>query len=288
MYLPTHRVFPWLAGLLVGMAGQLTAPAKAEVYVGSQVPRGLQISLEQIDHAPFDKLLKEYVDQAGFVNYAGWKRSAADGRVLDQYLAALSRGNPDLPASPKAAKAFWINAYNAVTIKGILREYPTTSIRNHTAKLFGYNIWDDLLLHVGDQAYSLRQIENDILRKTGDFRIHYAIVCASIGCPKLRNEAYTAERLDQQLATNAKEFFAKRSNFRYDANSQTFYLSSIQSWYASDFGRNQSAQLRAIAPYLPSRAAQQAAKSGRGSLSYLDYDWGLNDQATANRSRTRR
>ena len=179
--------------------------------------------------------------------------------------------------------AFWINAYNAVTIKGILREYPTSSIRNHTAKLFGYNIWYDLLLIVGDSKISLHDVEHEVLRKTGEPRIHFAIVCASHSCPRLLNEAYTVEMLEEQLTTNTQNFFANRDNFRY--SNGTFYLSSILKWFAEDFGSIQSAQLRSIAPYLPDRASQQAAASGSGRISYLSYDWSLNEQPPARNAR---
>lgn len=151
--------------------------------------------------------------------------------------------------------------------------------------MIGYNIWDDLLLTVGGKPYSLNQMEHEVLRKMGEPRIHFAIVCASISCPRLLNEAYTADRLEQQLATNSRNFFANERNFRFDASRQHFQLSSILDWFGEDFGANQASQLRTIAPYLPQGPAQQFASQGRGSVSYLDYDWGLNDQATARTAR---
>ncbi|MEX1224748.1 MAG: DUF547 domain-containing protein, partial [Pirellulales bacterium] len=210
--------------------------------------------------------------------YAGWKQSAQDMQALDAYLAALSAASPRAPASKAGQLAFWINAYNAVTIRGILREYPTTSIRNHTAKLLGYNIWDDLKLNVGGADYSLNQMEHEILRKMGEPRIHFAIVCASRSCPRLLNEAYTADELEQQLTLNTKVFFANEGNFQHDPQRRRFGLSSILKWFGEDFGSTQAEQLRTIAPYLPNRAAYDAAVANSVSVSYLDYDWGLNDQ----------
>jgi hypothetical protein len=174
--------------------------------------------------------------------------------------------------------AFWINAYNAVTIHGILREFPTTSIRNHTAKVFGYNIWDDLLLPVGGRTYSLNQMEHDVLRKMGDPRIHFAIVCASIGCPPLLNSAYLPSQLDKQLTANPKRFFADKQKFRYDTSRKTMQLSPILKWFSEDFGADRAAHLRTIAPFLPNQSAQALATGGEASISYLGYDWGLNDQ----------
>jgi len=237
--------------------------------------------MDSIDHSSWDALLKKYVDAKGDVNYATWKKTATDVKALDAYLATLSRGLPGKASSRPAQLAYWVNAYNAVTVKGILREYPTTSIRNHTAKLWGYNIWDDLLLVTPGGQVSLNQMEHEILRKMGDARIHFAIVCASKGCPRLLNQAYTASSLDAQLTANAKQFFSDSRRFNYDARTGRLNVSPILKWFAEDFGRNQAEQLRFIAPFLPDAAAQQLATSGKASVSYLDYDWGLNEQPRA-------
>lgn len=259
--------------------------AGSKVTVGAKVPTGQLVSMDQIDHCDWDGLLKRYVDQNGNVAYAQWKQSAADVRTLDAYLAQLSTANPGAQASHAAKLAFWINAYNAVTVRGILREYPTTSIRNHTAKLVGYNIWDDLLLRVGEKSYSLNQMEHEVLRKMGEPRVHFAIVCASRSCPRLLGEAYTAEKLDAQLTANTKVFFSNPGNFQYDAAKRKFQFSSILDWFGDDFGSNQAARLRMIAPYLPTREAYDAAIANSVSVSHLDYDWGLNDQAPARTAR---
>ena len=248
----------------------------ADVLVGANVAAARQIPLDQMDHSVWDGLLEKYVDDKGLVNYKAWKANTGDAQALDQYLAHLSQSHGK--GTKEQQLAFWINAYNAVTVKGILREYPTTSIRNHTAKLFGYNIWKNLKLVVGDKQVSLDEMEHQVLRKMGEPRIHFAIVCASIGCPRLLNEAYVAERLDEQLTVNSKSFFADASKFHYNANRQTFYISPIIQWFGEDFGNSEPAQLKTIAPYISDTAASQAAASGRGTMSFVDYDWGLNDQ----------
>lgn len=134
-------------------------------------------ALDTIDHTTWSVLLARYVDSDGRVDYRRWKANANDMRLLDAYLIRLSSGDPQSDSTREARLAFWINAYNAVTVRGILREYPTTSIRNHTAKLWGYNIWKHLQLYVGGRAYSLDQIEHDVLRNMQEPRIHFAIVC---------------------------------------------------------------------------------------------------------------
>lgn len=248
----------------------------ADVLVGASVPISQRVPLDRIDHKLWDGLLKKYVDQHGRVAYAAWKRSAADVQALDQYLRLLSTS--DGTGDEAQQLAFWINAYNALTIKGILREYPTSSIRNHTAIFFGYNIWKNLKLNVAGKPISLYDIEHQVLRKMEEPRIHFAIVCASIGCPKLLNEAYQAEKVDAQLTAAAKAFFADKSKFRYDSQRGIFYISPILDWFAEDFGNSQAAQLQRIAAWLPVATAQQAAASGTGSISFVTYDWGLNDR----------
>jgi len=273
------RYFLMLAMVVSGSLPCSIGWAGGAATVGISVPAAQQVSLDQIDHAAWDLLLGKYCDSRGYVNYQAWHQSKQDRQSLDHYLSHLSRGNPLRPAASTAKLAFWINAYNGVTIQGILREYPTTSIRNHTAKLFGYNIWDDLLLHVGNRTYSLNQMEHEVLRKMNEPRIHFAIVCASIGCPPLLNEAYSAENLESQLTSNTKRFFADREKFRYDVAKQRVEVSPILKWFAEDFGANRAAQLRTIAPYLPDQAAQTLASSGQATVSYLSYDWKLNDQS---------
>jgi hypothetical protein len=267
--------------VLFGLALALlwgTAWAGGDVLIGHTVPADDRVAFKQIIHDDWSALLGKYCDAKGMVNYSAWHRSDADRKRLLAYLAQLSAAEPSRKATEAAKMAFWINAYNGVTIHGILREYPTTSIRNHTAKVFGYNIWKDLLLPVGGKTYSLDQMEHDVLRNMGEPRIHFAIVCASISCPPLLNSAYLPAKLDSQLTANAKRFFSDKRNFRYDATQQTLQVSPILKWFANDFGADRAAQLRTIAPFLPDQTARGLATGGKARVSYLNYDWGLNDR----------
>ncbi|HUS39317.1 MAG: DUF547 domain-containing protein [Pirellulales bacterium] len=261
------------------------AEAGTKVVVGRTAPAGQQVSMDSLDHSSWDALLKKYVDADGDVNYANWKKTEADVKALDAYLADLSRGLPGKASSRPAQFAYWINAYNAMTIKGILREYPTTSIRNHTAKVWGYNIWDDLLLITPNGNFSLNHIEHEILRKMGDARIHFAIVCASKGCPRLLNQAYTSSQLDKQLTANARHFFSDRQKFKADVDAKRIYVSPILEWFAEDFGSSDAQQMRFIATFLPDLDAQRLARSGSADVSYLDYDWNLNEKPGGSRRR---
>lgn len=271
-------LFAWfvvIGGLL--LSGGSLAQA-ADVVLGKAAPKSQRVSFDEIDHSSWDSLLRQYVNDAGQVAYRRWSQSSADQAKLDQYLQTLTTADPNKPASKNAKLAFWINAYNAVTVKGILREYPTTSIRNHTAKLWGYNIWKNLRLPVGDTPINLDSIEHEVLRKMGEPRIHFAIVCASIGCPRLLNEAYLPEQLDEQLTRNAQHFFAQQQNFRVDYDSNRVYLSAILDWFGEDFGSGQQALLKAVAPYVTDNRASAFMLQKGVRVSYLDYDWGLNSQ----------
>jgi len=270
-------------GLPVVIAGLFVSLLQAgpKVYVGLPISASRPVPMERIDHSTWNDLLRRYVDEDGGVDYQQWHANAVDVKRLDEYLAALSAADPAAKATSDARLAFWINAYNAVTIKGILREYPTSSIRNHTAKLFGYNIWKDLMLHVGSQQHSLDEMEHNILRKLGDPRIHFAIVCASKGCPRLLNEAYLPDQVQQQLEANAIDFFSRPENFLHHPSDGQFELSAILKWFGEDFGADQSAGLKKISRWLPDDGAQQAAATGRGRIDYLAYDWTLNERSEA-------
>lgn len=248
------------------------------ILLGSNVTADERISVEQIDHADWDRLLKRYVDDQGYVDYRAWTSSPADQMALDEYLEHLAHATFPADGAQAETLAYWINAYNAVTIKGILQEYPTSSIRNHTAAVYGYNIWKDLKLNVDGSAYSLEAIEHEILRRMGEPRIHFAIVCASIGCPRLLNEAYVPEDLERQLSENSQAFFADPTKFQVDIFSGTIQVSPILKWFAADFGATVADQMKTIAPFVPV-SARPLTESGSARVQYLDYDWGLNDRA---------
>lgn len=234
---------------------------------------------DKVDHSAWDRLLKKYVDENGLVNYTAWKASGEDTSALKVYLAALGHGDPEAATTKEGRLAFWINAYNAVTVYGILDVYPTSSIRNHTAKLVGYNIWRDLQLPVAGQKYSLEDMEHKILRKLREPRIHFAIVCASIGCPRLLNEAYTDVKLEAQLADNTRDFFSRPEHFRVDVAKRAVYVSPILDWFGDDFAPTPQQRLQKLAEYLRANdSIRRLIEQGDFSVSYLDYDWNLNDQ----------
>lgn len=273
-----QRLRKWLV-LLVATAAIVAVSVGVatdhRVFVGRRTSG--TVPLHEIDHSRWNVLLNRYVDADGMVNYRAWHANDDDTRLLDEYLEILSEGDRSR-STADGRLAFWINAYNAVTIRGILMEYPTSSIREHTAPVAGYNIWKHLQLFVGDQPHSLEGIEHGILRPTNDPRIHFAIVCASTGCPRLLNEAYFPDRVQSQLEENARDFFRRRQNFQFDSDTGRFYLSELFSWFGTDFGSDQASQLKTMAQWLPTENAMRAAESNAVQIHYLDYDWSLNEQ----------
>lgn len=265
-----------LSAIILSLSFLVIHPLDAgPVSIVGQTP-DKTISINKISHTELDELLAKYVDENGDVNYSNWQKN--DFETLEKYLESLSKADPEKKANDAAKLSFWINAYNALTIYGILEKYPTTSIKNHTAKIFGYNIWKDLKLQVADRVYSLDDIEHDILRHMDEPRIHFAIVCASESCPRLRNDAYLADELEEQLVDNSEHFFAQEGNFQIDEDAGRIYLSSILKWFGEDFGDSKSEILETIEPYLLKDDAETLNKKEKWKVSYLPYSWKLNDQ----------
>jgi len=233
------------------------------------------VGFEQYDHRGLDSLLQKYVDRNGDVDYVTWQANRQDRATLLNYLRGMNAVDTSISSSRQSEMAFWINAYNAMTIEGILQLYPTKSIKDHAPDPNGFNIWDDFKLPVAGTEYSLNDIEHKVLRKMGDPRIHFAIVCASKSCPQLSQRAYFAESLEQQLAHGAGLFFHTPSKFSYDLQRGQLGLSPIIDWFGEDFGRNDQERLQYLAQFMPADAGRLAA-SGSATINYLDYDWGLN------------
>ena len=242
-----------------------------------------RVGFEQYDHRTWDALLQKYVDQDGNVDYATWQSNQQDRSTLMSYLRGMNTIDTSLNSSQQSQMAFWINAYNALTIEGILQLYPTKSIQDHAPDANGFNIWDDFKLPVGGTEYSLNDIEHQILRKMGDPRIHFAIVCASKSCPQLSQRAYFPNSLDEQLTYSSTLFFHTPSKFSYDLQRGQLGLSRIIQWFGEDFGRSDQERLQYLAQFMPADAARLATNSS-ATINYLEYDWGLNEAPPRNQA----
>jgi hypothetical protein len=222
---------------------------------------------DTVDHGIYAELLAKYV-RNGVVNYAGFK---ADEVRLDQYLKVLEQVDPE-GLSRDEQFAFYINAYNAWTIKLILTGYPgVKSIKDLGSWL--QSPWKKEFVRIHGKTLSLDDIEHSILRpRFKDPRLHFAIVCASKGCPPLISEPYRGATLDAQLTRVTSDFLNRPENSRLEDD--TLRVSSIFKWFAEDFNRD------VVGFYL--RFAQGElkqkleARRDRIEVKYLDYDWSLN------------
>ena len=211
------------------------------------------------NHQLWDELLQKYVSESGKVNYVGFKKDKAK---LEGYIKTLKEKRPQYQWTKQEILAYWINAYNALTIDLIIQNYPTKSIKDIK------NPWGKSLWEFGDEWISLSQIEHKILREMDEPRIHFAIVCASVSCPKLQNKAFRPEILEMQLTAVTKEFL-EDSN-RNEISENEIKISKIFKWFAKDFNKNGNL-IDFLNQYLGIKISQQA------KVSFKDYDWGLND-----------
>ena len=241
---------------------------------------GVPADTQTVDHSLFDTLLRRHV-AGGLVDYEAFARAPE----LARYLDLLDKARPDgLPRDEQLA--YWINLYNAATIHLINKHGERESIRNIN-KSFGVlklkGPWDERFVRAGGAVYTLDEIEHGIIRKRfAEPRIHFALVCAAMGCPPLRSEAYTADDLDDQLEDQARIFLlASPGKNRIDLADGTVYVSKIFGYYSEDFGGNQQAIGRYIGGFHPEGPAKRLLLSGDFKMVETDYDWTLNSHAKA-------
>jgi hypothetical protein len=239
--------------------------------------------------ASYDALLRERV-AAGRVDYTALKTDPRLGAFLD----AAARIDPAALASREAALAYWLNLYNAATLKLAADRYPIASIHDlakggrYLSFALGTTPWDIRFVDTTRGRLTLNEIEHEIVRR--DFadepRIHFALVCAALSCPPLRSEAYAAERLDAQLAEQTRAFLADERHNTFDPAKRVARVSAIFDWYGKDFGEGDRAVLAWIARWAPPAVAEAlAADPGRWRLRFAAYDWALNDAASASPAR---
>ncbi len=241
-----------------------------------------------LDHQRWDKLLKTHVVESNngsttTVNYQGLLNEQAD---LKQYLSQLSRvSKTDFDRWSKVDQlAFLINAYNAWTVQLILTRYPDLESIKELGSLFS-SPWSKSFIPLFGKKRSLDFIEHQLIRGSGRYqepRIHFAVNCASIGCPALKAEAYLGSQLEQQLADVTEQFLRDRSRNRIQGDE--LQVSSIFKWYRDDFEQGWQGQ-KSLAEFLVAQAEalnlsknqQRDLLSGAIDIIFLDYDWTLND-----------
>lgn len=228
-----------------------------------------KVGTELLDHSKWTTLLQKHVTSDGHVDYGGFE---ADSLKLDEYLTLLGEHHPDPKTwSTDAQIAYWINVYNAYTVKLIVDHYPVESIKDIGGSIYKVNTaWDIKLIELGGETYDLNNIEHSILRKQFDEpRMHFAINCASISCPKLHNKAFEAGNLDQQL-TDAAQLFIN-DNSRNEITPDAAQLSKIFSWFKGDFTKEKS-----LVEFINMYSETPLNEDAR--IGHLDYNWSLNGE----------
>jgi hypothetical protein len=247
----------------------------------------------------YSAVLSGYVDERGLVDYAGLKRNRDDLDAFAGSLAGLDRRDYDGWTRDEQI-AFWINAYNGLTLKLIVDRYPIESSffrsivypKNSIMQIPGR--WKKITFDVMGKTLTLDQIEHEILRgKFDEPRIHMALVCAALSCPRLRDEPFVANRLDDQLDDQTRDFLASERRFRIDREKGIVYLSEIFDWFGEDFvdrygsgdpaGRL-SEKTQAVINFIMKYVSGDDARylgTGDYGIKYLDYDWTLNEQRPA-------
>jgi Protein of unknown function, DUF547 len=235
-------------------------------------------------HEAFDLVLGRVVDRHGQVDY---RALVADRRGLEDYYAAIAAVSPDShPArfpSVDSRLAYWLNAYNASVLTAVVRRWPLTSVRDVAPPLVGFFLRQQVVL--GGQSLSLWTLENRIVRSRFDEpRVHFALNCASRGCPRLPDRAFVAAALDSQLAAAARTFVDEERNVRVDETARVVHLSSIFDWYEDDFTGWMRRSYPSEPPTLLSYVYVVAGPELRARLSacrdcrveLIPYDWDLN------------
>jgi len=221
-----------------------------------------------ITHELWTSLLKDHVSIEGNVNYKGFVQ---DSVRLNKYIDLLKNNHPNESSWSKDERlAYWLNAYNAFTVKLVVDNYPVKSIKDiKKGIVFVNSVWDIKFIYIEGVNYDLNNIEHSIIRKRFDEpRIHFALNCASVSCPRLRNEAFTANKLESQLVDQTKYFLSNSIKNKIAADKME--LSKIFSWFGGDF-KKQGTLIEFLNQYAPVKINADAKKKS------LPYDWNLNE-----------
>lgn len=263
------------------------------ILSGCTSDQGEKFSRQHVDTTAYGKpqedthssLLQKYVDSDRYIHYADWKKSPQDLQSLKTVLTAMTQADTT-SMSLDGKKAFYINAYNAMTIDLVLNHYEETlggtgtpyptarSIRN--IGNLDDKVWDFYKWQIGGQSVSLNDIENKILRPMGDARIHFAIVCASKGCPPILNKAFTEQTINQTLDQVSDDFVNSERNTKISVEKNEIKTSRILEWFSQDFINSYGSVKNFLAKFSQTTSADQIQ---RMKLEYNIYDWLLNESS---------
>jgi hypothetical protein len=227
------------------------------------------VQAQPAEHATWNDLVQKYVSVDGRVNYKGFR---SERKPFEQYLSYLSENVPGKGWTRNRQLAWWINAYNAFTVKLILDHYPVSSIKDLNPSIsipLVNTIWQEKFFRIGGKEMSLDDIEHNILREQfQESRIHFAINCASVSCPKLLNEAYVEDKLEHQLQQQTINFINDPA--RNKITKSNVQLSQIFNWFRKDFTKT-GTLLDFINRY------SKVKVSNKASVDFMEYNWNLNE-----------
>ncbi|MFQ5771138.1 MAG: DUF547 domain-containing protein [bacterium] len=231
------------------------------------------------DHTLFTQVLSEHVKE-GMVDY----RAIKHDQRFETYIEMLRETDP-FQIRAEDYLSFWINVYNAFTIKIVCDNYPLESITDLStggfiiSHVIKKTVWDKKYVELNGEKYTLNFIEHKIIRPLGDARIHFALVCAAKSCPPLRSQAYETQSLDAQLNEQGQIFLSEPKKNRFDFEHNIVYLSKIFKWYGGDFKTNGQTVLEYISRFLPAEQAKYLKETMNNfKIKYTDYDWSLNEK----------
>jgi hypothetical protein len=220
----------------------------------------------EVDHGLYDSVLKAHTKD-GQVNYPAIAAEKSFATYLDQLATA------PVPSRKNDKLVFYMNAYNALAMKGILDG-------KSPSNFFGRQLFfKSAKFKLAGGETNLHNIEHDILRRLDEPRIHFAIICASMSCPKIRSEAFTVARLEEQLDDSTRRFINDPTRNRFDKKDKIAYLSQIFKWFAEDFEKSAVSPQKFIAKYASDGDVAKELAADGYKVKYLDYDWTLNGTA---------
>lgn len=269
----------WLALtvlVVVGVAILMLLQPASKPVANSFWDASVASNTKGIDHSNWQQLLNRYLvsDHVSGVNRFDYQSvNAVDKQLLDNYLQTLQQLDPR-EYNRDSQQAYWINLYNALTVRVILDNYPVDSITGISEDFVSFGPWDDHAATIQGQELSLNDIEHGILRPLwNDNRIHYAVNCASIGCPNLSAQAFTAANREELLEQASRAYVNHDRGVRFENGE--LIVSSIYHWYRVDFGNSDASLLQHLQQYAET-PLQIQLENYQGDIDH-GYDWNLND-----------
>ena len=245
----------------------------------------VEVLAQGFDHSSWDHVLKEFVNDQGRVDYAALKASPAE---LDRYVTQLAAqspiSNPEEFPTRQSQLAYWINAYNALVMKGVIDHWPVESVRKIGGLPYSF-FWRKKFV-VGERKYTLDAIEGIMRKNLAEPRVHFALVCAANSCPRLERQAYTPENTDRLLEEAARFYINEPRNLRIDPERNQVTVARIFSFYHEDFEnyvreKNLTGIGQPLLDYIRVHANEENRRAldalNRPRLEHFDYDWGIND-----------